>query len=143
MVRRLDEWMKSRRREVPAFILMISLGQVQPWFSRLFFCVEGINCCPRRKGSTSMFLFSQMEKMGMKSYDKSLRYAHANEQQVLICLFCESVVRIYLGSPQSSGREWARGSPRTLPPPPPRCASMTAMATRTGSSSQTSTSSWF
>lgn len=53
----------------------------------LFFSsIEGINCCPRRKGNTSMFLFSQMEKTGMKSCDRSLRWAHPNERWILFCL---------------------------------------------------------
>lgn len=84
MVRCLDEQMKSRRPEVWVFTLVIILGQVQPDVL-CFFCTAGINCCPRRKGNILMFPFSQMEKMGMKSYDKSLRCAHTNEQQVLFC----------------------------------------------------------
>lgn len=51
-----------------------------------FFSIEGINCYPRRKGNTSMFLFSQMEKMGMKSCDRSLRWAHLNERQIFFGL---------------------------------------------------------
>lgn len=59
-----------------------------------------------------------------------------------LMLMCSAVVIFVCFCPSlSSGQGWVQESPQTLLPPP-QCASTTAMAIRTGSSSRTSTSSW-
>lgn len=112
------------------------------------FCVLGLSCCPRRRENTLMFPFSQMERMAMRNYDKSLKWD--TESQIvtrvlhLLLLFSSSSLSFPFPSIPllSRGRRWVQESPQTLHPLP-LCASMTAMATRIASSCLTSTLSWF